>query len=87
VALLRELDELGVASPRLLAERLGESLGGVAYHVRTLSGWRVLELSETTARRGAVEHHYRLAPVARAVVRDMLALNLGAPQPPAHNDS
>ena len=75
VALLRELAVVDVASPRILAERLGQPLGRVAYHVRTLRGWRVLELTSTTPRRGAVEHHYRLAASAGPVIRAMLSLN------------
>ena len=76
VALLRELDSMGEASPRILAERLDQPLGRVSYHVRTLRGWDLLELRGTTARRGALEHHYRLARSARPIVRAMLALTV-----------
>jgi DNA-binding transcriptional ArsR family regulator len=48
-----------VASPRELATELDESLGTVAYHVRTLLGLDCIELVSTRPRRGAVEHHYR----------------------------
>ena len=81
VAVLRELEAVGVASPRLLADRLGQPLGRVAYHVRALRGWQVLELSGTTPRRGALEHHYRLAAAARPVIRTMLAMS-GLPSDP-----
>lgn len=47
------------ASPRELAERLGMSLGVIAYHVRTLYELGLLELVEETRVRGAVQHHYR----------------------------
>lgn len=48
------------ASPVELADRLGESLGTVAYHVRTLLNLGLLELVTTRQRRGAVEHVYRV---------------------------
>jgi DNA-binding transcriptional ArsR family regulator len=48
-----------VASPKELADELGERLPNVSYHVRILAelGW--IELVSTTPRRGAIEHHYR----------------------------
>ena len=48
-----------VASPSELAEELGEPLGNVSYHVRTLADFGCIELVDTTPRRGALEHHYR----------------------------
>ena len=75
VAVLRELNALDVASPHVLAKRLGEPLGPVAYHVRTLHDWRVVELTGTTPRRGAIEHHYRLTPKARQVIRALLSID------------
>jgi DNA-binding transcriptional ArsR family regulator len=75
VALLRELSSMGEASPRVLADRIHQPLGQVSYHVRTLRSWDMLELRGTTARRGAVEHHYRLARSARPVIRAMLTLS------------
>ena len=48
-----------VASPVELAEWLDASLGGVAYHVRTLHRLGMIELVKETRVRGAVEHHYR----------------------------
>lgn len=74
VRILRELNSTGVASPSVLAGRLGQPLGRVAYHVRTLRAWDLVELSATTPRRGALEHHYRLTASARPVIQAMLAL-------------
>jgi DNA-binding transcriptional ArsR family regulator len=48
-------------SPVELARELGASLGVVSYHVRVLAEARVVELARTTARRGAIQHHYRLS--------------------------
>ncbi|MBX5469796.1 MAG: helix-turn-helix transcriptional regulator [Thermoleophilaceae bacterium] len=48
-----------VASPNELAKELGEPLGVVAYHVRTLLQLKAIELVRTEPRRGAVEHYYR----------------------------
>lgn len=48
-----------VASPSEISEELGERLGNVSYHVRTLLDLGCIELVSTTPRRGAVEHHYR----------------------------
>lgn len=47
------------ASPVMLAERLGQPLGVVAYHVRTLYKLGLAELVGTRQRRGATEHYYR----------------------------
>src|SRR5215212_4743681 len=47
-------------SPVELARQLDASLGVVSYHVRVLSDAGVVELARTTARRGAIQHHYRL---------------------------
>ena len=47
-------------SPVELARELGASLGVVSYHVRVLADAGLVELSRTTARRGAIQHHYRL---------------------------
>jgi DNA-binding transcriptional ArsR family regulator len=55
LAMLRE----GQASPVQLAERLDETLGSVAYHVRTLSNLGLIDLVDTRQRRGATEHFYR----------------------------
>lgn len=47
------------ASPIELAKALGLRLGVVSYHVRVLAEAEVIELSRTSARRGAIQHHYR----------------------------
>jgi DNA-binding transcriptional ArsR family regulator len=46
------------ASPNRLAEELGEPLGNVAYHVRTLLDMKLIKLVDTAPRRGATEHYY-----------------------------
>jgi hypothetical protein len=48
-----------VASPKQLADELGERLPNVSYHVRILADLGCIELVSLTPRRGAVEHHYR----------------------------
>ena len=48
-------------SPVELARELDASLGVVSYHVRVLAEAGVVELARTTARRGAIQHHYRLS--------------------------
>jgi DNA-binding transcriptional ArsR family regulator len=67
VRILAMLDE-GPASPKVLADRLGISLGVVAYHVRTLHELDLLKLVGTRQRRGATEHMY--ATVARPSFSD-----------------
>lgn len=62
LAALNERD----ASPSQLADRLGEPLGNVSYHVKILEQNGAAELVETQAVRGAVEHFYRAT--ARASV-------------------
>ena len=47
-------------SPVELAREMGASLGVVSYHVRVLADAGVVELARTSARRGAIQHHYRL---------------------------
>jgi len=49
----------GVASPNQLANRFGEPLPNVSYHVRILLDLECIELVETAQRRGAIEHFYR----------------------------
>jgi DNA-binding transcriptional ArsR family regulator len=46
------------ASPNELSEMLGEGLGTVAYHVRTLKQLGLVKLVATRPRRGAIEHFY-----------------------------
>lgn len=47
------------ASPVVLAKKLGQPLGTVSYHVRTLYDLGLLDLVRTRQRRGATEHFYR----------------------------
>jgi DNA-binding transcriptional ArsR family regulator len=49
----------GPASPSTIATELGEPLGNVSYHVKTLLEYDCVELVKTEPRRGAVEHFYR----------------------------
>ena len=49
----------GVSSPNQLSHELGEPLGNVSYHVKTLLEYDCVELVKTEPRRGAVEHFYR----------------------------
>ena len=61
VEILRQLEE-GPSSPKQLADRTGEKLASVSYHVRVLLDCECIELLETIPRRGAVEHVYKLMP-------------------------
>ena len=49
----------GISSPNQLSQQLGEPLGNVSYHVKTLLEFDCIELVKTEPRRGAVEHFYR----------------------------
>ena len=57
--LLIMLHKHGVSSPRELAERSGERLPNVSYHMRVLRDAGCIELVRTEPRRGAIEHFYR----------------------------
>jgi DNA-binding transcriptional ArsR family regulator len=48
-----------VASPKQLADDLGESLPKLCYHVKVLRDLGCIELVDTRRRRGATEHFYR----------------------------
>jgi DNA-binding transcriptional ArsR family regulator len=61
--ILHKLNER-VASPKVIADELGESLAVVSYHVKILAQLRCIELVETVQKRGALEHFYR--PLRRA---------------------
>jgi DNA-binding transcriptional ArsR family regulator len=65
--ILHEMNR-GVTSPKEIADKLGESLGVVSYHVRTLEELGCIELADTKFRRGAVQHFYR--PLRRAELND-----------------
>lgn len=58
VRLLAMLEE-EAASPVVLAAKLEQPLGTIAYHVRTLYELGLLKLVSTRQRRGATEHYYR----------------------------
>lgn len=58
----------GVSSPNQLSQELGEPLGNVSYHVKTLLEFECVELVKTEPRRGAVEHFYRATE--RAFISD-----------------
>jgi DNA-binding transcriptional ArsR family regulator len=59
VQILQRLDEAGEASPKELAEALGEPVGNISYHVRILRDFDCVELVRTEPRRGALAHFYR----------------------------
>ena len=59
-------------SPTRLSEVTGNTLGAVAYHVRTLLAAGVVELAEEGRVRGAVEHFYALVPDNEADLNDPL---------------
>jgi predicted ArsR family transcriptional regulator len=54
----------GKSSPKQVAERLGQDVRGVAYHVRVLQRLGCVELVETKQRRGATEHFYKVTKEA-----------------------
>jgi DNA-binding transcriptional ArsR family regulator len=58
IRLLAMLDE-EPASPVILASKLNQPLGTIAYHVRTLYDLGLLKLVSTRQRRGATEHYYQ----------------------------
>jgi DNA-binding transcriptional ArsR family regulator len=58
IRLLAMLDE-EPASPVILANKLDQPLGTIAYHVRTLYDLGLLKLVSTRQRRGATEHYYQ----------------------------
>lgn len=57
-----------VASPKELAQEIGDGLSQVSYHVRVLLDCGYIELVKTKPRRGATEHYYR--GVRRALLPD-----------------
>jgi hypothetical protein len=57
--ILQRLEEVGEASPKVLAQALGEPLGNISYHVRILRDLDCVELVRTETRRGALAHFYR----------------------------
>lgn len=67
--ILEAVDQTAARSPSELAEDLGEPLGNVSYHTRQLAQRRMLRLSRTTPRRGAIEHYYTITPAGKAALR------------------
>lgn len=71
---VRMLEGLGQADPKLgispsaLAERLGEPLANVAYHMRTLLDLGVVRLVRKKQRRGALEHFYVLTDAGAEMI-------------------
>jgi DNA-binding transcriptional ArsR family regulator len=61
VKILRQLEE-GLSGPKRLADRMGEKLGIVSYHMKVLLKYDCIELVETIPKRGALEHIYSLKP-------------------------
>jgi DNA-binding transcriptional ArsR family regulator len=64
----------GDCSPSQVSEFVGEtgaSLGVISYHMRQLAALGAIELSHTTPRRGALEHHYK---ISRQGKRDLSTL-------------
>jgi DNA-binding transcriptional ArsR family regulator len=59
-------------SPTRLAEVTGNTLGSVAYHVRTLLAAGVVVLAQEGRVRGAVEHFYALVPDTDTDLNDPL---------------
>jgi DNA-binding transcriptional ArsR family regulator len=59
VAVLEALEN-GEASPRNLADDLGQPIASVSFHVRQLRNAGLIELTRTQPRRGALEHFYAL---------------------------
>jgi hypothetical protein len=47
------------ASPKELAAECGEKIGDISYHIKYLHREGCVEMVDTAARRGAIEHYYR----------------------------
>jgi DNA-binding transcriptional ArsR family regulator len=60
LAILRELRGRDRMSPSEYATRSGEALSNVSYHVRTLESAGIIAVTDTQARRGALEHFFPL---------------------------
>lgn len=61
--------EQRTASPKELAEALGVKLENLAYHVRTLRDFGLIELERSEQVRGAVAHHYKALARPRVTAR------------------
>jgi DNA-binding transcriptional ArsR family regulator len=65
VEALRCLIKDDTVSANRIAKQIGENTGTVAYHVRVLyEECQILELADVQPVRGALEHFFRLAPIA-----------------------
>jgi hypothetical protein len=62
-------------SPVILAAKLHQPLGTIAYHVRTLYELGLLELVSTRQRRGATEHYYRASARPRSSTEEWEGLD------------
>jgi DNA-binding XRE family transcriptional regulator len=85
VRILLQLLERELSSPVDLAESFGLRLSVVSHHVRRLRDLRLIRLAKQTQRRGAVQHHYRLAD-PEATAHALWRIGVAAPPPgvPAH---
>jgi DNA-binding transcriptional ArsR family regulator len=61
-------------SPNELSEELVEGLSQVSYHVKVLRDFKLIEMTKTEPRRGAVEHYYRA--VERAYIPSEMAKHI-----------
>jgi DNA-binding transcriptional ArsR family regulator len=61
--------EQRTASPKELAEALGVKLENLAYHVRTLRDFGLIELERSEQVRGAIAHHYKALARPRVTAR------------------
>ena len=77
VQILQRLDEDGEASPKELAQALGEPVGNISYHVRILRDLDCVELVRTEPRRGALAHFYRATVRARLDAQQWAGLTAG----------
>lgn len=63
--------ERGDHSPGDLANVLGSPVGLVAYHVRMLREYGLVEEAHTEPRRGALAHFYRRTELAEEILRKL----------------
>jgi DNA-binding transcriptional ArsR family regulator len=61
--------EQRTATPKELSQALGVGLENLAYHVRTLRDFGLIELERSEQVRGAVAHHYRARARPRITAR------------------
>ncbi|HET7506843.1 MAG TPA: helix-turn-helix domain-containing protein [Solirubrobacterales bacterium] len=67
-------------SPKELAERTGEKLPTISYHVRVLADKNAIELAEEEPVRGSVAHFYRPTAVTRSTPWVLQSLDLESPK-------